>query len=230
MARQREEAAITRTERSAELARYAEKRAIAQNLTQKLRDLGIDEDNIMEVLIGDFGELGFSTEDEVTTDETMGVNEATVPVTDFFSKRIGDIMPATVTPVAKKPRRKDPRNGATRLAGVDLLAVEGRDNFDKLPLGEQIAFLVRVADLQTGKYNNADRQWLSRINPIARCYRTCCNNDTAIFQSKFKTCVKKTGKFVVGTATDIAKACVECLEQNVTVADSAGRSDHDMEE
>jgi hypothetical protein len=117
-----------------------------------------------------------------------------------------------------------------RLAGVDLLAVEGHDKFDKLPLVEQIAFLVRVADPQTAKYFNADRQWLSRINHIVRCYRTCCKNDTAIFQSKFKTCIKKTGKFVVGIATDLAKDCVECLEQNVTVADSAGRSDHDMEE
>jgi hypothetical protein len=70
MARQREEAAIEQTERSAELARYTEKRAIAQNLTIKLRELGIEEDNIMELLIGDFGELGFSTtaEDGVMTD------------------------------------------------------------------------------------------------------------------------------------------------------------------
>jgi hypothetical protein len=122
MARQREEAAIIRTERSAELARYAEKRAIAQNLSQKLRDLGIDEDNIMELLIGDFGELGFSqtTDETLTTDETMAVDEATVPVTDFFSKRIGDILPAM--PVAKKTRQKDPRTSATTLAGVELLA------------------------------------------------------------------------------------------------------------
>jgi hypothetical protein len=119
----------------------------------------------------------------------MGVDEATVPVTDLFSKRIRDIVPAMVMPVAKKPRRKEPRAGATALAGVDLLAVEGRDKFDKLPLVEQIAFLVRVADPQTGKYVNADRQWLSRINHIVRCYRTCCKSDTAIFQSKFKTCI-----------------------------------------
>jgi hypothetical protein len=103
MARQREEAAILRTERSAELTRYTEKR-VAQNLSRKLRELGIEEDNIMELLIHDFGELGFSTTAE---DETMGVDEATAPVTDLFLKRIGDILPAMVTPAAKKPRKKE---------------------------------------------------------------------------------------------------------------------------
>ena len=77
---------------------------------------------------------------------------------------------------ATMKRRKENRKGEKE--------IEGRANFQRWSAKEKLEFIDSKAAESTSKYKNSCRQWLIRVNPIAKCFRHCCQRDVDIFLTK----------------------------------------------
>jgi hypothetical protein len=79
-------------------------------------------------------------------------------------------------PPAKKAR--DNRTGT--------LTILGREGFQHWKSHDKLAFIAANSDDETSKYVNSDRQWLQRINPIAKCYHHHCGGNYDAFMLRHK--------------------------------------------
>jgi hypothetical protein len=203
MSQQSAEAATLQVIRTNELVRKATLQQIAQNL----RDMG---------------------QSEVTIKEGMGEYYCPVNSADHaLPKRPAGVLPLTVTPPVKKPRKKDPRTCGIIVQGRGK-TVEGREQMVSMNTDQKLAFLDQVSDPDPICYVNADRHWLNRINPIVQCYRHCCQRNNELFRTKY--CNRK-GHLSITHANQLARKCETCLSAKAQVAkNAAGHTEHDCEE
>ena len=76
----------------------------------------------------------------------------------------------------KSNKRKENRRGDK--------TIEGRNNFQTWPAEKKLEFIDHNADFSTGDYAKGCRSWLIRVNPIAKCFRDCCNRNVDAFLLK----------------------------------------------
>jgi hypothetical protein len=85
------------------------------------------------------------------------------------------------TGISEPPTKK--RN--TNRSGTEQ--INGRAGFQHWTSQVKLDFIVAKADPDTAKYTDSDRQWLQRVNPIAKCYVDHCGRNCATFMQCHKS-------------------------------------------
>jgi len=81
------------------------------------------------------------------------------------------------------------------------------------PAEQKLLWIDQHADFANSGYTEASRQQLNRINPIAKCFRSCCNKDVAQFLAKHGSTTNKKdkdGNLVVNFVNTKFKPCASC--------------------
>jgi len=106
--------------------------------------------------------------------------------------------------LAAHKKKKEKRTG--------VKTVEGRDGYSSMPAHNKLEFIAANADENVATYQNSDRQWLMRINPIAKCYTTCCGKDAEKFLAMHgKQSKKKAWSFSIdGLRKSGMEGCESC--------------------
>jgi len=81
--------------------------------------------------------------------------------------------------------------------------VEGRSLVSSMTAQDKLEFICKVAAYNASEYVNADRVWLQRVQPIAKCFQVCCGNNVEMF-------LEKHGNGKRNFAQQIAPAMVGC--------------------
>lgn len=118
----------------------------------------------------------------------QGVDPSTLGLDDFLPRGFSGLLPSMQGPVWAQGLKRTSCTSLplhpTKEQRKGTCTITGRSDYNKMSVTEKLAFIASKADVNTGQYKNSDRQWLLRINPIARCYTVCCCSDPAVFFGK----------------------------------------------
>lgn len=110
-------------------------------------------------------------------------------IESYFEKRLSGIAPAAQKGVNRKRAGDELKRGATskvakRESRKGKKEITGREGFQHWNAEKKLDFIHAQSDENTSEYRNDARQWLMRVNPIAACFRECCDERTDLFLSK----------------------------------------------
>jgi hypothetical protein len=141
--------------------------------------------------------------------------ETQVNALDIFWAAAKQEEEPTVTPQNQPGRNKRAAPAALassnkRARTGDKVITASRAHFQYLDATAKLMFIQEHAGGNPKEYINRDRQWLFRVNPIAKCFIGCCKENVDTFLQKHG----QNGKFSVEELVkNKMSGCEECKQQ-----------------
>ena len=166
-----------------------EKARVAGKLKSHLASKGLDQAKIDDLQLDALFEVQEGIECGQTLNSPLNLQNKRMTETSEFR--------------TTKKKKKESRNGNKE--------IKGRERFQYWTAKDKLEFIDQNADEEAGCYKNESRLWLLRVNPIAKCFQTCCERDVAVFLAKHGN---QNGNFSVSAVSPKMVGCPNCKQLN----------------